>query len=511
MPPNAPPPVSSPTLLPPTPWLPPILNNKQLTWISLVVRSQKILTTMVAFPVDVQSYQYACFVLDLMKDCEKHPEVIHERAAFARSVAAASEIASSTTPLESIKTEDATAISNGSPHTSAGSYAPRVIDGLTRAAHIAILFYQKSTTLSAEQRITFRTQYYATLDTLKHQIATAQPSAARWHMERRAAMLRTYPAIKALHKASDHALIGVLTTAISVGHVYTATYIVGQHSTTVDLLLSATIGAFFAFGFQAMNHILMHSKIPFPKVYGLMSSSCGIIPWFSYYHAGGHARHHINAGTESDIDREALFWIWERAPHPKLDNPVGSVLWVSAAAMGLPLAYMYSLFVCAFYNWKNNKVELAHFLVETSTTILLFTWICLHTASGKASLLYLALSGAYSMGFLCHPYLGFWILQHVCAFDPATPSRSQPTISYYGSSLWNYANYNILLHVEHHDFSRIPFHKVHQLRTIAPEFYTELRFSASILRLIKDWVCAKGDKMDFACEHVFGQDYVRNI
>ena len=72
-------------------------------------------------------------------------------------------------------------------------------------------------------------------------------------------------------------------------------------------------------------------------------------------------------------------------------------------------------------------------------------------------------------------------------------------------------NYNILLHVEHHDFSRIPFYRVHELRRIAPEYYMDLKYSKSILKLIQEWVFAKGDKFDFCCEHVFGQDYVKNL
>ena len=77
--------------------------------------------------------------------------------------------------------------------------------------------------------------------------------------------------------------------------------------------------------------------------------------------------------------------------------------------------------------------------------------------------------------------------------------------------MWNYFNYNILLHVEHHDFSRIPWHKAHRLRVIAPEFYTDLKYSESIFELIRFWVMSKGKRMDFCCEHVFGQDYVRNV
>ena len=87
----------------------------------------------------------------------------------------------------------------------------------------------------------------------------------------------------------------------------------------------------------------MHSSIPYKikKTLALLASSCSPLPWFSYYMSGGHERHHKNAGTGIDIDREALFWIWEKTPHPMLDNPPGvcnvmqvSNVFVVAAVVG---------------------------------------------------------------------------------------------------------------------------------------------------------------------------------
>ena len=168
---------------------------------------------------------------------------------------------------------------------------------------------------------------------------------------------------------------------------------------------------------------------------------------------------------------------------------------------------MSSLFTCAYYNWKPNKREVLHFLSEVVTTsaVFAFCWVCNPKMS---TLAYLVLSGAFSMGFLAHPYLGFWILQHLCDAEEGSPTNSQPTVSYYGSNLWNLANYNILLHVEHHDFSRIPWHKVGSLRDIAPEYYTNLVHCDSITKLVTFWVTARGKKMDFCCCHLFGQDFV---
>jgi len=176
--------------------------------------------------------------------------------------------------------------------------------------------------------------------------------------------------------------------------------------------------------------------------------------------------------------------------------------------MFLPVAYMYSLFRCALYDIDANVTELKTFTLDCTAKFFTLWFICSHSGGGGWAFYYLILSGFYSVGGLAHPYLGFWILQHVCEVNE-NDVLSQPTISYYGNHLWNLLNYNELLHVEHHDFSRIPWNMVHELRRIAPEYYLErggVMSCKSILQLVKGWVLAKGDKFDFCCEHVFAHD-----
>ncbi len=78
----------------------------------------------------------------------------------------------------------------------------------------------------------------------------------------------------------------------------------------------------------------------------------------------------------------------------------------------------------------------------------------------------------------------------------------QPTLSYYGSTLWNWLTLNELLHVEHHDLSGVPWTRLHKLRQIAPEFYTGPRV-ASLHSIYGDimgpWLSATGRRMEFAC------------
>lgn len=227
------------------------------------------------------------------------------------------------------------------------------------------------------------------------------------------------------------------------------------------------------------------------------------MPWFSYYHSGGHARHHKFAGTPRDIDREAFFWAWERTP-PRLEaacgTVLGSVVWASAVGLGLPVLYVASLLYCLLGNWRANSKELAFFAADSAVTLAVHaaaTW-----AGGPRALAYLILSMAFGNGFLMHPLIGFWLMQHLCharADQDATHVSMQPTVSYTGSWLWNLANFNQLSHVEHHDFARVSWANAPALRAVAVEFYGPLESVPSLTALVWHWVTTRGDKLNFAC------------
>lgn len=203
---------------------------------------------------------------------------------------------------------------------------------------------------------------------------------------------------------------------------------------------------------------------------------------------------------------------------------VTPVVWASVVGLGLPVMYVVSLLVCLLGNWRSNVKELCYFAVDSLATTLLHLVVL--WGGGWRGLLYLVLSMGFGNGFLMHPLIGFWLMQHLCqateSNTPEAPSSSsvkgrdfsragtsgyismQPTVSYDGSALWNLLNFNQLSHVEHHDFSRIPWTKAPQLRRTAPEFYgvsgkNGLRSITSVWSLMSHWVFTKGDKMNFAC------------
>ena len=150
--------------------------------------------------------------------------------------------------------------------------------------------------LTLEQRNMLEDRYETRRKKVQNLSQIVRPSATRWHLSRRTQMLRKYgPEIRALHRVDDSAI----TVAVVLGIFFGQVMIGSQMSTSslwLNNLLSLTVGAFLAYGSQAMNHILMHSNLPIKKPLALLASSTTLIPWFSYYHSGGHARHHVHAG-----------------------------------------------------------------------------------------------------------------------------------------------------------------------------------------------------------------------
>jgi sphingolipid 4-desaturase/C4-monooxygenase len=93
---------------------------------------------------------------------------------------------------------------------------------------------------------------------------------------------------------------------------------------------------------------------------------------------------------------------------------------------------------------------------------------------GWKALIFLTLCLFFSVGL--HPLGARWIQEHYLVLDP-----NQETYSYYGPL--NGPNLNVGFHNEHHDFPSVPWNKLPQLRTTAPEFYDTLKYHTSYIGL----------------------------
>ena len=320
--------------------------------------------------------------------------------------------------------------------------------------------------------------------TLEHEVR--RPSVSEWHSRRRAAILRAHPEVAKLH--GETAWSPVACVGVCLVHAAVAIHLLAPGAGGVDfryalrvVLLAGTVGAQCAFGAQALNHELSHAKTwAVAAPCALLASSLTTFPWFSYYFAGGHERHHAHVGTPRDADADALFWLWERSPaHANdvygddgddeldeaavvtdessdddarrpaaravrvedaaaarrrrlvavADSVAGGVAWASAVAAALPLAYAWSLLACLRDDFKANRKETCFWLFDALCSAAAMAAVgrrCASPAHGWGAFAYFALSAANSVGFLAHPCIGFWLFQHACATDLDERSSMAP-------------------------------------------------------------------------------------
>jgi len=97
---------------------------------------------------------------------------------------------------------------------------------------------------------------------------------------------------------------------------------------------------------------------------------------------------------------------------------------------------------------------------------------------GPRSLFYLLVGTLLSLGL--HPLAGHFISEHYLFW------KGQATANYYGPL--NFFIYNLGYHIEHHDFPYIPFRRLPQLQSIAPEFYNDIPYHTSWCRVLWDFI-----------------------
>ena len=94
---------------------------------------------------------------------------------------------------------------------------------------------------------------------------------------------------------------------------------------------------------------------------------------------------------------------------------------------------------------------------------------------GWSALGYMGASFMFSVGL--HPLGARWIQEHYLVLD-----KNQETYSYYGGL--NGINMNVGYHNEHHDMPSIPWNNLPKLKATAPEFYDNLKYHTSFVKLL---------------------------
>eukprot|EP00040_Diaphanoeca_grandis_P027947 m.160237 g.160237 ORF g.160237 m.160237 type:complete len:585 (+) comp31177_c0_seq1:228-1982(+) len=123
--------------------------------------------------------------------------------------------------------------------------------------------------------------------------------------------------------------------------------------------------------------------------------------------------------------------------------------------------------------------------------------------------IYLTMSELFLHGWLIHPYFGYFLgvhrsfggdFKHKGVAPPPVPADStscQPTMSTY-SLLTALSCMNLNYHVEHHDFPKVPWSRLHLVYRAAPEFYDGLEWSPGFVHTIYQWFL-HGEEWNYAC------------
>lgn len=207
------------------------------------------------------------------------------------------------------------------------------------------------------------------------------------------------------------------------------------------------------------THNLVFKSSLANKLLGIFANFPQVFPSYIQF-AKYHTLHHTNQ-SEYDYDADLASYAEARW--------IGNSAWKKA----------FSLFFFGFVQGvlRPHRLKKVNFwdgwfginvLIQTAVMLLYFYLF------GWKALLYLGLSTLFALGL--HPLGARWIQEHYVM------KEGQETYSYYGPL--NKLCFNMGYHNEHHDFIRVPWSRLPQVKALAPEFYDPLYSHRSWTRLL---------------------------
>ncbi len=280
------------------------------------------------------------------------------------------------------------------------------------------------------------------------------------HRMRTREILKAHPEVKKLISKNPMTAVWILA-CVSIQLVMA--YLVKDQPWYLILAAAWFIGAFPVHTLFICIHEAAHNLIfkkPSWNVYaGIIANFPSLAPTaisFKNYHL----KHHAFQGVhELDADLPDK---WEA----KLINNyfIGKAIWL--------------LFFPVFQAIRTLRcLELAiidKYVIMNIVGQIAFNAIIVYTM-GWSALGYMGASFMFSVGL--HPLGARWIQEHYLVLD-----KNQETYSYYGGL--NGINMNVGYHNEHHDMPSIPWNNLPKLKATAPEFYDNLKYHTSFVKLL---------------------------
>ena len=279
------------------------------------------------------------------------------------------------------------------------------------------------------------------------------------HKARTQAILRDHPEVRELIGRNPWSFV-VIVGAVSAQMALAIGLADGPW--WVVLAVAWCVGAFMNHALYVLIHEAAHNLI-FPKRWqnhlaGIFADLPNVLPAAISFR-GYHLKHHSFQGIyELDADVPSR---WEARLIGA--GPLGKALWL----LFFPVFQVLRPPRLAEIRFFNRWTALNWLVVGVSDVAL---WVLV----GPGAVAYLLASFFFSVGL--HPLGARWIQEHYLTDDP------QETYSYYGPL--NAVALNVGYHNEHHDFPSIPWNRLPELRRRAPEYYDDLVFHGSWMRLL---------------------------
>ena len=271
------------------------------------------------------------------------------------------------------------------------------------------------------------------------------------HLERRRAILKKHPAVKALMGANP-ATAGFILLLVGLQIAIAAGIGILDAHWLLVVLLAYVVGAFPNHALYVLIHECTHNlvfKRHWPnQVLGIICDVALMVPGamaFRKYHL----LHHKHMGIEDlDADMPA------RSEARLVGNSrVRKALWMLFFSLSQALRPMKIVGISLWDRWV-----LANAAAVIAVDLLVLVFL------GPKAFIYLLLSTFFGLGL--HPLGGRWIQEHFVT------KAGQETYSYYGPL--NRLAFNVGYHNEHHDFANVPWNNLPKLKAAAPEFYDSL-------------------------------------
>lgn len=288
------------------------------------------------------------------------------------------------------------------------------------------------------------------------------------HRERTKYLLAEHPEVRKLIGKNSTSIVYIVgLVALQIGLAYA----VRAQPLWVMLLVAYFVGAFANHALFVLIHECAHNLVFKKKAAntwaGILANLPQVIPSsvsFQYYHI----KHHSHQGVyelDADLPHE---WEARLVGH----GAVRKALWLALFPIVQGLRPFRLREIRAVDRWV-----VTNFVVQMTFNVAV--WI----VWGPMAFFYLLISLFFGIGL--HPLGARWIQRHYMTGD----SDEQETYSYYGPL--NRVAFNVGYHNEHHDLPSIPWNRLPEVRSAAPELYDTLEYHTSWTRLLFTFIFSR--------------------